>query len=104
MRLTENPTVQQLRALIAACDDQAADHVLWVDHVGTVYIVPMQSGMTPAMYSTHLKDELRFRFETFQRGNDYVGIDASNDTEHVETLFHHLLDSWQKGNTGYVDS
>ena len=104
MNLADHPTKLQLRELLASCDDEGADHVMWVDHAGTVNLVPMDRGMTPARYAAHLKQEMRFRFETFQRGNDYVGEDASKADAHVDILFDHLLETWQKGKTGYVDS
>jgi len=103
MKLTDNPTKEQLRELIASRDDDAANHVMWVDHAGQVYLVPLDDSTTPSQYATHLKQDMRFRFETFERGNDYVGEAASQDEEHVDSLFDHLLESWQKGKTGYVD-
>jgi predicted phage gp36 major capsid-like protein len=37
MNLSENPTKEELKALIARSDDNEGDHILWVDRDGDVY-------------------------------------------------------------------
>lgn len=46
---------------------------------------------------------LRFRFETFDAGNGYVGVDAAADDTYINGLYRGLKESWDKGRTGYID-
>jgi hypothetical protein len=46
---------------------------------------------------------MKFRFETFDQGNDYVGEKAAQDEGYVAMLFNQLTRSWASGDTGYIE-
>ncbi|WP_338627278.1 hypothetical protein QJR52_02775 [Clostridium baratii] len=46
---------------------------------------------------------LKFRFETFDAGNGYVGPDAAKDEEYIDDLYRALIESWKLNRTGYID-
>jgi hypothetical protein len=103
LNLNNNPSIKQLRELLQSCDDTAGSHVLWVDHQGTVHITLLDRKITPAVWAENMKDQIRFRYETYGRGNDYVGLEAAQDDEYVSSLFHKLLKDWQEEERGYLD-
>lgn len=43
MNLNNNPTANELSELIAACDDNAGHHVLWVSKSGDVAITLLEN-------------------------------------------------------------
>jgi hypothetical protein len=103
MNLDENPTQEQLRALIASCDDEAGGHVVWVDPQGGVHVTQLGWDITPGGWAAKMGDRIQFRYETFQCGNGYVGPEAAQDDEYVSGLFRSLLHDWQRGACGYID-
>ena len=48
MNLAQNPTRDELNDLFAACDDNAAHHILWVGHNGEVHLDRLPDDLTPA--------------------------------------------------------
>ena len=46
---------------------------------------------------------LRFRFETCDAGNGYVGVEAAKDKEYIDALYKGLLKAWNNGRRGYID-
>jgi len=95
MNLNNNPTKEELRALIYACDDSAGHHILWVNRFGEVQIslIPNE---TPAEWVTRMEDEILFRNESYAINNDYVGQNAASDDEHISSLFKELLADWSR--------
>lgn len=87
-------THQELKDLIANADDNYANQIR-VKENGQVYI------------STTVGAEdiegLRFRFETFDAGNGYVGQKAANDASYVDETYQALKKCWEQGRTGYID-
>ena len=100
MNLNQNPTKEQLKAIIASCDDQAGHHMPWVDNDGNVHITLLPDDASPNIYGKMQKDAMRFRMETYCQGNNYVGPDAANDDVHVGALFDQMLALWNAGATG----
>lgn len=94
MNLNNNPTAQQLSALMARCDDNAGHHVLWVSKSGDVEI-SLLNDQGPIGFEEETSS-MAIRYETFQRGNSYVGIDAANDANHVNSVLKHLTTEWEK--------
>lgn len=92
MNLNNNPTVQDLSNIMASCNDNSGHHVLWVSKSGDVYITLMTNyspvGVEEATPS------MAMRYETFDQGNDYVGQNAANDTNHVTRVLKDLQDAW----------
>ena len=101
MNLNNNPTMDELRNLVAGCDDGACSHIVWVEKNGDVHIEPNPEHILPKHWDD--RPSLQFRLETLDRGNGYVGPDAANDEEWVERLFKGLVDNWARGTQGYCD-
>ena len=104
MNLADQPTEAQLATLLAAADDNADSHVLWVDQMGTVNLDPVRStkqlsGGQPIWFG----QEARFRWETFCQGNGYVGRTAAKDSAWVQRLYKEITFMWESGFTGYSD-
>ena len=47
-------------------------------------------------------EELKFRFETFDLGNGYVGEEADNDNKHIDVLYRALKKTWNE-KMSYID-
>lgn len=89
-------------ALLASVDDAADHHILWVTRRGEVRLSPVGDN-TPAGFEEKHEAEMQFRWETFQRGNEYCGADAAADSEYVASKLKELKRDWSMGKTGYVD-
>lgn len=46
---------------------------------------------------------LRFRLETFDARNGYVGLAAATDNKYIDELYSGLQNAWKSGRTGYID-
>lgn len=90
----ETLTLEEVRDLIANADDQY-DNQIRVKNNGEVFI-------SRTVGAENIAD-LRFRFETFDAGNNYVGINAANDSKYVEDTYTNLKKCWAEGRTGYID-
>lgn len=95
MNLNNTPTEEQLRQLLAGCNDRAGHHVLWVEKNGEVHI-----SMSPAKPSLagfqQSHPDMKLRYETFEKGNEYVGVPAAADEAWVTHLFASLVREWPK--------
>jgi hypothetical protein len=96
-------TLQELTGLYAALDDEAAHHVLWVDHSGEIHIDPIPDNLTPVGFAAKIGSALKFRWETWVIGNGYVGTKAAKDRKYMEKQLAELKRDWARGVTGYVD-
>jgi hypothetical protein len=103
MNLNKNPRRTELQELFAACDDTAGHHVLWVSQAGEVKLTLLPEDLTPLGWGKQMGDTVKFRYETFQCGNDYVGQAASEDKNQIDRLFASLKENWAKGVKGYID-
>lgn len=95
MNMNRNPTVDELRKLIGACDDRAAHHVLWVAKDGEVHVSQVPKEESPNAFEERQAD-MQLRLETFQAGNEYVGPEAARDYEWMKQLFQALQGEWPK--------
>lgn len=98
----KNPDINALRAAMAACDDDAGHHIEWVDNEGIAHITCIKDE-SPAGWGTKNKGKVKFRLETCNQGNGYVGPKAASDPKHVQRIYNALVDNWKKGTTGYID-
>ena len=48
-------------------------------------------------------DDVLFRFESFDAGNDYVGVRAANDAVFIERLYRALVANWPRPKWTYID-
>lgn len=87
-------THEELRDLIASANDNF-DNQIRVTEEGQVFI-----SRTVGAQSI---EGLRFRFETFDAGNGYVGSNAANDSSYVAETYNALKKCWDQGETGYID-
>ncbi|MFI8981163.1 hypothetical protein [Ectopseudomonas khazarica] len=107
MNLNNTPSIEQLKSLLAACNDEEGHHILWVTKTGEVHISVLSEELGPIGFEES-KPEMALRYETFQCGNDYVGLNAASDERFVSRLFRSLIAEWKPGvgNRGveYIDS
>lgn len=96
MNLNNSPTTQDLATLLAACNDSAGHHVLWVSNTGDVYINLMTT-LSPVGFQA-ATPSMAMRHETFNQGKDYVGQSAANDAKYVTSLLNTLTTEWPKYN------
>jgi hypothetical protein len=104
MNLKQNPTKEQLRALIANQVDSAGHHMIWVSVDGDVFVDTVPQGLTPIGYAKSLDGKIQFRLETLVARNDYVGPKAAKDEVWIDRLFAGLLSNYERGVEGYVDT
>jgi hypothetical protein len=103
LNLEDNPKPEQLAQLLAECDDNAGHHIIWVDYEGNVFIDMVPNNLTPAGWAEQNWGLYKFRFETAQKGNGYVGKEAAKDKEYVKNELESLIEHWKSGETGYID-
>jgi len=94
MNLNASPTKEQLRQLLAPCNDLSGHHLLWADRSGNVRLSLVEE-LDPVTFQQAHPD-MQLRYETFQKGNEYVGPAASNDEEWISQLLESLLQEWAK--------
>ncbi len=100
MNLANGPTKDPLRQLLVSCDDDAGDHIIWVDWAGNVHI-DTAGDLTPSGWEDANKDRMKFRTETCSRGNKYLGEEAADSDSWVDSLFEWLTRCWETGTRGY---
>lgn len=106
MKLTSNPTVDDLRALFSQADDSQGHHVLWVSGAGDVHLTCLPDDIGPIGFEQS-EPSMKLRYETFQQGNDYVGAEAATDDVLMGRLFDSLVKEWPApfvpGKVRYID-
>lgn len=106
MNLNDNPTIEQQKALFAACDDNAGHHALWVQKNGEVRLSVIPEHLSPIGFEKQTPD-MQMRYETFVQGNDYVGENAANDDDFMQRVFTSLNKEWpaakSKSESSYID-
>lgn len=102
MNMQNDPSKNQLRALLYACNDLAGCHILWVNRLGEVHIT-LLGKETPAHWAERMESQIQFRYAVYEAGNDYVGPNVAINTEYVSLLFNKLLQDWHGRKQGLVD-
>lgn len=87
-------TIEDFKGLIASADD-SADSQIRVTEDGEIYISTVVGDVDI--------DGLRFRFETFEAGNGYVGKEASKDDRYIEGMYEDLKQYWYDGSRGHIE-
>lgn len=99
MNLTTPTTIGELRRLVAAADDRAGPHTLWIDTGGEVHLTSLAAQATQA---THRQDgaaagagaPVRVRFAPFAPGAGMVGPQAARDDGLIGELYFSILHHW----------
>lgn len=102
MNMNDTPTADQLRDLLAAKDDQAGNHIVWIDRSGTVHADTLDFETGPIGFEKAQGTNMLVRYPTLDQGNGYVGPDASADDRWIAQLFRELVQGWSERKTGKV--
>jgi hypothetical protein len=92
MNLKNDPTTIDLAELLMPLNDNASDHITWVDFDGEVHVSK----------ASVVKKNAKFWYETLSAGNGYVGPQAANDQEYLEKELDCLNRDWSKDAKGYI--
>lgn len=90
MNLTTPTTIGELRRLVAAADERAGAHMLWIDTEGEVHLSPVLSGAAV----TGAGAPARLRFTPLARGEAMVGPQAARDDRLIGELYFSILHHW----------
>jgi hypothetical protein len=90
-----NPALDDLKELYAACKDKNDNHILWVCSAGKVHIDRLPANVDPETFEQE-KPEMKVRFKTYHRGKGYVGKKAAADEHFMSRMYQTLLDQWRK--------
>lgn len=104
MNLNENPTVDQLKTLFAAADDEAGHHILWANKAGDVHLTCLSRDEGPVGFEMGAPS-LLLRYGTFSAGSGHVGVGAATDDNFMASLYKSLVREWAKTPTKrrYID-
>jgi hypothetical protein len=88
--------------LIATADDKSGHHILWVNHVGDVFLSCIGFD-APAHWAKKNRGVIKFRYEAFACGNGYCGVEAAKDVLYVEQTLRRLKQDWAHGRSSFID-
>ena len=91
LELTEN----KLKRMITNANDNIS-HQLRVEENGDIYISTITGGKEI--------EDLKFRWETWQAYNNYVGPFAASDSDYIKSTVGYIRKCWEKGVSGYCDT
>lgn len=101
MNLDHNPTLDQLRQLVASVDDTQDSHILYVNKTGDVHLAVFRADT--AVGADYANEEtLQFVLDTFLIGEGYTGPQAILDQEWMDELLAELIDNWVCKTTGFA--
>src|SRR5262245_2111273 len=83
-----------LASLIRACDDEAGSHILWIDKFGDVHMSLLPAHLGPIGWAEQMGDVVALRYETFHKGNQYVGPIEASDGDYMSRLLDELKQGW----------
>ena len=104
MNLSNSPTKQQLKAVIAGSNDNEGHHVLWVERNGEVHLSLLPYGQTPVMFEQSLGSEMKFRLEALAAGMGLTGPAVARDEEEMTRLFDRIIGLWKSDFEGCSDA
>jgi hypothetical protein len=93
MNMNNNPTIDELKQIFFARNDDDGHHVLWVKKNGAVELSIVPEHLNPVGFE-QATPEMQVRYETFVRGNKYVGTSAAADHEFMQRVFDSLVKEW----------
>lgn len=103
MNLKLNPEVSQLKELISNCDDKNFNHILWVAKNGTVHIYATALSNPIQAFETENGKNLQFWKGVYDMGDNYFGIEASNDSKYLQDLYDNIIKLWNSKVYGHID-
>jgi hypothetical protein len=103
MNLKQDPSIEQLKNLIASQDDEIGHHMIWVSFDGDVFVDVIPRELTPVGYVESLDGRVQFRLETLQAGNGYVGPSAAENQAWIGQVYAALVTNYENGSRGYID-
>jgi hypothetical protein len=71
---------------------------MWVDHNGEVHV-----SVVPE-HEDEIRAKSKFRYETLDAGNGYVGPPAADDEEYIKRELDYLKRDWAGDAEGYIAS
>lgn len=97
MRFPAQAAVEDLKALIAVCDDETAAHFVWIHRDGEVHITRVENREMLAEIYTHLFSRgAIYIFEGLACGGGWVGPAAAADSNWMPELHGHLREAWAR--------
>ena len=90
----EGATLDEVRALLASKDDSVARQ-LRVTKFGRAFL-------SDKVGADDIGD-LAFRFETWDAGNGYCGVEAASDERWVRSVHRDLHENWPNPKDSYID-
>jgi len=93
MNLKNNPTIIDLAELLMPLNDNASDHITWVDFEGEVQVTK----------TSVIRGNAKFWYETLELGNGYVGPQAATDLDYLKKELDRLTQDWSKDAKGAID-
>jgi hypothetical protein len=101
MNLNENPSPDELRAILFDLDDDEGPHVPWVGFNGVVHIDPVPDHQHPNEFARARENEMKLRLGSLAKFQRYVGPSAAADEAWVDRLFNELLQLWHDDVDGF---
>jgi len=103
MNLTQNPTIEELKKMVAQCNDDA-HHIVWVSKEGEVNIEAFQPGRDDHFqWRRENEDNIQFRFSIIAACGGYFGPEAATDDRWMGELFNGVLTHWDKKSRGGIE-
>lgn len=103
MNLNQNTTAEQLKTILAECNDRHYGHLLYVKSDGNVRIKRFFEDNDYPIWVEDNPDDILLRFEYFNKGNNYVGVIAAQNEKWVRRIFEALQQYWLSKNLTYPD-
>lgn len=105
MNMNSNPTADELHDIIAAADDNAGDHMAWVDTAGEVHLSTFdrEDGEAYNRARNACIAKAQFYMPLFIGGRGYVGPNAAADMDWVAQEFEILARLWKVRARGLQD-
>ena len=97
----KNTNLEEFKELIRNCDDKNFNHILWVTTEGDVYINKFTTANPTDKFEKETPN-LLFWKGVFYHNNNYVGIEASEDTVYIENILKELTDNWEIKYSGHL--
>jgi hypothetical protein len=104
MNLNNEPTIEELKELISNCDDENNNHIIWVAKKGTVHIYPTTLSNPTRVFENENGKTLQFWIGVYFKGDNYFGIEASNDSKYIQELLDNLIKNWKTKTYGHLEN